>query len=183
MINIILTKPNTPAEQLSTKLDFEKTLFLDRDVISLEGDNKKSILQAIDRAHSKKQLVIYNATSEDMLRFIVEKTHVDIVMGMEQICEKDSLHFVRGGLDQILCTFAKKTNKTFGFSFADILNSPNRPRIIRRIMFNLSLCQKYKIPVLFNNFSTDISEMRAAKDLAALERVLRKKGSFTLSQR
>lgn len=174
MINIILTKPNPQIEQLSTQLGFDKTLFLERDFISLEGDNKKAILQSIDRAHSKKQLVIYNASSEDMLRFIIEKTHVDIIMGMEQIYEKDSLHFVRGGLDQILCTFAKKTNKTFGFSFADILHSHNRPQLLRRIMFNISLCQKYKIPVLFSNFSTDISEMRSAKDLAALERVLRK---------
>jgi|GEM_PF-1033764 len=174
MINIILTKFNPQIEQLSTLLGFEKTLFLERDFIILEGDNKKEILQSIDRAHGKKQLVIYNAASEDMLRFIIEKTHVDIIIGMEQIFEKDSLHFVRGGLDQILCTFAKDKNKTFGFSFADILNNSNRPQLLRRIMFNLSLCQKYKVPIMFSNFSTDISEMRSAKDLAAMERVMGK---------
>lgn len=175
MINIILTTPNPQIEQLSTQLGFDKTLFLERDLISLEGDNKKEILQAIDRAHGKKLKVIYTATSEDMLRFIIEKTHVDIVMGMERIYEKDSLHFVRGGLDQILCTFAKDKNKTIGFSFTDMLHATNHPQLLRRIMFNMSLCRKYKVPILFSNFSTDLSEMRSAKDLAALERVLKKK--------
>ncbi len=175
MINIILTKPNLAIEQLSTRLGFDKTLFLERDLILLEGDNKKEILQAIDRAHNKKLLVIYSAASEDMLRFIIEKTYVDIIIGMEHIFEKDSLHFIRGGLDQILCTFAKDKHKTFGFSFADIIQSSDRPRLLRRIMFNLYLCKKYKVPILFNNFSTDIQEMRSAKDLAAMERVLRKR--------
>jgi RNase P/RNase MRP subunit p30 len=175
MINLLLTKHTPQLEQLSTQLGFTKTLFLERDFIVLDGNNKKALLQAVDRAHSKKLKVIYAATSEDMLRFIIEKTHVDIVIGMEHIFDKDSLHYVRSGLDQILCTFAKDKNKTIGFPFADILHSPNRPQLLRRIMFNIFLCKKYKLPVLFSNFSTNIHEMRSAKDLAALERVLRKK--------
>lgn len=176
MNNILLTKYNPETELVSKSLGFEKTLFLEKDFILLTGTNKKELLRSIDQARSKKLLTIYKADDEEMLRFIIEKTNINIIFGMEEIFAKDSLHFVRGGLDQILCTLAKQKNKTIGFSYAQLLHCGDKPKLLRRMMFNLSMCEKYKVKTLVSNFSADVFEMRSAKDLAALERVMRKKG-------
>ena len=109
-----------------------------------------------------------------MLRFALEKTSVDIVMGMENINPRDSVHFVRGGLDQVTCKIAKERGKIIAFSFSDVLNSRDRGKLLARIMFNIKLCKKYKVKMLFSNFSTSLNEIRSAKDLQGFWKVLGK---------
>ena len=96
---------------------------------------------------------MFRAESEELFRFALEKTTIDIVFGQELINPKDSLHFPRGGLDQITCKIAKEKEKTIAFSFSDILGSGNKGRLLGRIRFNLQLCRKYKVKMLFSNFS------------------------------
>ena len=107
-----------------------------------------------------------------MLRFVLEKSDVDIVYGMETIHPKDSMHFVRGGLDQVLCKIAAEKGKILAFSFSDILNSSSQGKLLARIMFNVKLCKKYKVPMMVCSFAASKEEMRSAKDLQALGRIL-----------
>ena len=107
-----------------------------------------------------------------MLRFALEKTEVGIVVGSEKLNYKDSVHFVRGGLDQIVCKIAKEKGKKMGFAFGDILESRDRAKLLGRMMFNIKLCKKYGVEVVLSSFVKDGNEMRSVADVQSLFRVL-----------
>ena len=172
MINILLMKKTAVAEEMSTLLGFSQTLFLETEVVVLEGMDKKKLLQDINLAKSKKKMVVYKVTNEEMLRFVLEKTAVDMVIGIEGIHEKDSLQHVRGGLDDVFCKIATDKEKIIGFSFEDVLNCGYRDRLMARMMLNIKLCKKYKVKMIFSNFSSSVEEMRSVKDLEAFGRLL-----------
>lgn len=173
MDNYILLKWTSELEELSKALGFTKTYFMERDLILVSG-SKKEILQKSQQAKQKKLLVAYEAefNEEEKLRFVLEKTSVDLVFGVEKVHSKDSLHFLRGGLDQVLCTIAAERGKMIGFSFAEILNSQKRALLMGRMMLNFKLCRKYKLKTVFSNFSREKMELRSAQDLGAFEQVL-----------
>ena len=175
MENFILTIKTKELEEKSGELGFSKTLFFGTDFVVLEGTNKKEILVGIQKAKGKKQQVVYLAKDEETLRFVVEKTGADIVLGVERIHPKDSVHYLRSGLDQVLCSLAAKRDIAFGFSFVEILNSMHRPKLLGRMMANIQLCKKYNVRMVFSTFASDPWELRSAADLNALWRVLEKK--------
>lgn len=173
MDNFLLMKWNPELEELSKLLGFAKTYFLGKDLVLVSG-SRKEILQKSRQAKQKKLLAAYEAevNEEDKLRFVLEKTPVDLVLGVERVNLKDNLHFRRSGLDQVLCRIAADRGKIIGFSFSRLLNANNRALVMGRMMFNAKLCRKYKVINLFSNFSVEKMEMRSAKDLEAFWRVL-----------
>ncbi|MEK6900292.1 MAG: RNase P subunit p30 family protein [Nanoarchaeota archaeon] len=173
MESYILMKKNEDAEMLSHGLGFSKSLFLAEGFILVKGKSEQELLHQIQEAKNKKLKTIYKAESEKMLRFVLEKSQVDILYGMETINPKDSTHYVRSGLDQILCSIAKEKGKIIAISFAELLHSEQRGRLLARMMFNVKLCKKYKVPVLITNFASSVSDLRSAKDLEAFGRILR----------
>lgn len=172
MDNYLLLKPIPEIEELSKQLGFTKTLFLERDLMLISGSLAEMINKAKE-AKRKKLLAVCEVEDEKKIRLVLEKVPVDIIMGMEKIFRKDSVHFPKSGLDQVLCKIAAEQGKAFGFSFSEILKAKDRPTLLRRVMFNLKLCQKYNVKVVFSNFSLDKWEMRSAKDLEAFQRILR----------
>lgn len=155
-------------------LGFTKTLVFGKDFVILEALNKNKVRKDIDLAKKKGLLVLCNVKDEDMLRYLIEKTKVDIILGIEKIHPKDNVHFVRGGLDQIVCRLAAKNRKIIGFSFYDILKSKpgfERAKLLNRIRFNLKLCKKYGVQIYLGNFSRNAMEMRAPKELRAILKV------------
>jgi len=178
--NFLLMNKSKVLEDLSKEYGFEKTLFLGEDFVLIKGGSKKEVLKKIKdtkktiNGKKKKLLIIYEADSEEMLRFVLEKTPIDIVKGMEAINPKDSVHFLRGGIDQVTCKIAQEEGKVLAFSFCDILNAKGeiRVRLLRRMMFNLKLCRKYKVKVLLTSFASSKEEMRPQKDLEAFLEIL-----------
>ena len=158
-------------EKLSADLGFQKTFFAD-DVVLLEGDTKKQLIRDAMMAKRKKKIVIYAAATEESLRFVLEKVPVDIVFGMEKIHPKDSMHYVRGGLDQVLCKIAREKGKTIGFAFLDVLESSSRGKLLARMMLNIKLCKKYGVPMIFSNFGKVKFQMRSKKDLEIMWGIL-----------
>ncbi|NQV91166.1 hypothetical protein HQ489_01720 [Candidatus Woesearchaeota archaeon] len=167
MDNIILLKKTKELEDLCRSLGFEKTLFLD-DVKVIEAKTNKDLLKKYS------QFTIVKPITEDLLRFALEKTKINLVYGMEFLHPKDSVHYVRGGLDQIICKIAAEKGKIIGFSFSDILHAKNQPKLLGRMRANLRLCKKYNVHILFGNFSTCKEDIRSKKDLVAFLRTLRK---------
>lgn len=177
MKNIILLPKNPELEKLSRELGFEETLFLS-DVTFLDSSSPKTLMKEAQKAQGKKLLVIYKPVSEELLRFALEKAPVDIVFGLESLLLKDSLHYVKSGLDPVLCQLAAKNHKKIGFSFSEIVNAKDKSRIISRMGFNLRLCKKYGVDYLFSNFSLSPEELRSAKDIRSLEKVIFKRKVF-----
>lgn len=174
--NLVLMKENEELLELSKKLGFSKTLFLGKDLALVSGINKKKILNEIKEAKKKNLFVVVKAVTEEVLRFVLEKTTADLVFGQEMINPKDSVHFRRGGLDQILCKIARDKGKIIGFSFQDILNSNEKAKVMGRMMLNIKLCRKYKVKTFFGNLSENLFNLRSKKDLEAFWNVLGGKG-------
>lgn len=173
MDNYLLIPHSEEAENLSRKLGFSRTLFLHEDLELVEGSDYKKLLSAIAKAKSAKKITVHRAHDERSLRFVLEKTPVDIILGMELIHPKDSLHYPRSGLNQVLCKIAAARGKIIAFSVSDLLRADeNRPQLLRRMGFNIMLCRKYKVQFMVNNFSREVWEMRSAHDLKVVERVL-----------
>ena len=172
MDEYVLMKKSTEIEKLALELGFTKVHFLDNDFVLLKGKTQKELLKEIENARNKKLKTVYKADSEEMLRFALEKNGLDIIYGMENIHPKDGMHFVRGGLDQVLCKIAAEKGKILVFSFSEILNSSDKGKLLARMMFNVKLCKKYKVPIILCSFASFKEEMRSAKDLQALGRVL-----------
>lgn len=168
---LFMTK-SAEIEKLAAELGFTTVHFLGDDFVVVKGKTPKDLLKEVEEAKRKKLKAVYKAESEEMLRFALERSNVDMVYGIEHIHPKDSLHFVRGGLDQVLCAIAAEKEKTIAFSFSEILNSPEKGKLLARIMLNLKLCKRYKVQAIFCSFASSEMEMRSAKDLQALGRVL-----------
>ncbi len=167
----MLIKKSKETQEFAQKLGFSK-VFFSEDFVLLKEKSKKELLKRIQEANQRKLKTIYVPESEEMLRFVLEKSPVDAVCGVELIHPKDSFHFVRGGLDQVLCSIAADKNKTILFSFADVLNSSERGKLLARMVFNVKLCRKYKVRMQLVSFASSELEMRSAKDLEAFGRIL-----------
>lgn len=173
MDNFFFLKKSPEIEALSKSLGFARTYFQD-DVLFYAGGTKKELLQRVQAAHQKRLLIVYHPLTEEMLRFALERTAVDIILGVESIHPKDSLHFLRGGLDQVLCAIAAKNKKIIAFSVQEILNSKNKPQLLGRMALNLALCKKYKVKTIFSNFSAAAHSLWSANDIITFRQALEK---------
>ena len=172
MQNYCCVERNPKIELLSAQLGFDTTVYLTNHFIILSSSNTKELLAQVQDAKKRKLTVLYRTQDEKMLRFAIEKAPVDMILGVENIFPKDSLHYLKSGLNQVLCTIAAQQNKIIVFSMHDILVTGNRAKLLARMRFNVKLCKKYKVQTLIGNFSEDIWEMRAAEELKALGRLL-----------
>jgi hypothetical protein len=181
--NLVLMKEKDDIAELNFDLGFNDIFFLEKDFVLVTGKSKKEYLKNIKIAKKKKLLVLAKPETEELLRFLIERTEVDLIFGMEKINPKDSVHFPRGGLDQVICKLAADNNKILAFSFNDILNSKDnlvRAKLMNRIRFNIKLCKKYKVKTFFSNFAKDKMEMRSFNDLKAFWSCLGGTNSFEL---
>ena len=178
MDNIVLAAESKGIEELSRQLGFTRTLFLDKDFILLETKFKKEIQDTVKRAKGKP--IFYRAADEGALRFVLEKTPIKLIFSLESVAAKDSPHHVRGGLDQVSCKIAAEKGKIMAFSFHDLLQAANKGPLLARMKFNIQLCRKYKVKTFFSTFAKSKWELRSAKDLEALWRVLGGQGKDAL---
>jgi RNase P/RNase MRP subunit p30 len=156
-------------EELSKKFGYAKNYILNHDFVIIKGENRRKVLSEIHKNKDKK--TVFDTASEEMLRFVLEKTPVNYFMGIENVNWKDSVHYVRGGLDQISCKIAAAKKKKYLISFSDILHSQDRSKLLKRIAFNLELCDKYNVEVIVAGFK----DVRSVNDIQAFLRVLKKK--------
>ncbi|MBT3721430.1 hypothetical protein HOG47_07310 [archaeon] len=173
MEDLVLMKENNELNKITSNLGFSKVMYSNNFVL-IESENKKEILKLILAGKKAKKLIVIKAKTEELLRFLLEKTKVDIVYGVEDIHPRDSLHYLRGGIDQILCKIAYDKKKTIAFSFSDILNKKNKAKKLARIKANLRLCKKYKVETKIFTFAKSYEDLRSKKDLKAFENCLRK---------
>mgnify|MGYP000049345724 FL=1 len=107
-------------------------------IIYIYGNNLKK-----HKKHVKNKSVIRN---ENQLRSQIERPNKEAITGAEEIHHKDSLHYLRGGLDQITCKIATKKKNIIGFSFKSLkkINDPiKQAKILGRMQQNMRLCEKF----------------------------------------
>ena len=137
--------------------------------VIIKEQNKKKLMNEIKK--NRKLFTIFIPSTEPLLRFALEKTNVDAVMGMEKIHPKEHTHYVRSGLDQVLCKIAAAKGKTIVFDFNEISESKNLGKLLARIRLNIKLCKKYKVKMLF----TDLANRVSLQDLTSVVKVVKVK--------
>ena len=120
----------------------------------------------VQEARKISDLVIVK--SSDKNRAVFEHLKPDVIFSLEDSPKPDHIYFRNSGLNQVYCKYAKKNNIIIGISFDLILNSKNRVKILGRVMQNIRLCKKYKVPIAICSFTSNPYVMRNPSDLKSL---------------
>lgn len=103
-------------------------------------------------------------TDKDV-RKAAESKHVDLLIGLEEVEVKDSLHNRNSGMNEVICKLANKNNIAIAFSFSKILHSKVKPLLLGRMMQNVGLCRKYKVRMLIASFAETKWDLRSYNEL------------------
>lgn len=129
----------------------------------------KTIYAKLQSANAREsnELVIVKCTDEKSLRIAAENKNADILIGLESIEGKDSLHGRNSGMNEVICKLLKKNSIAMGISFKSVLNSANKALILGRIMQNIELCRKYKVEMVLASFAESKWDLRSANELVS----------------
>ncbi|MBW3011852.1 hypothetical protein KY311_01585 [Candidatus Woesearchaeota archaeon] len=113
----------------------------------------------------KADVVLLNSNNRSLI-----KKRPDYVFGIEG--KRDSMHKRDSGLDVATVKEMKQFGVGYAINFSEILDSDDREGLLGRIMQNIMLCKKYKVPIKIFSFAKQPLEMRNLEDLKAFARVL-----------
>tara|TARA_Y100000310_G_C20289535_1_gene626549 strand:- start:171 stop:671 length:501 start_codon:yes stop_codon:yes gene_type:complete len=148
---------------------FEKKLEIETELVRIIDVSLNNLKNEILKESGK---IIIVGGDEQINRKSVENKKVDILLSPEINKKKDSFHYRKSGLNQVLCKLAKENNVAIGFDFSKLLNSKERSKILGRMMFNYKLCKKYKVKMVFSSFAKNKFELRNNDSLRVFERIL-----------
>lgn len=116
--------------------------------------------------------VVLGGDEEKNLKAVKDRS-VDVLFP-ESAKGKDSLHWRRSGLNQVLLRLAKKNRVAIGFSLCAVLDHKGEKRglVLGRMMQNVFLCRKYEVGMVLCSFAHDLWGLRSASDLASFGRVI-----------
>ena len=149
-------------------------------VLNEEAGTAKGFDQAVkirynsENAKPIKEIWVTYCKNDNEIRKAAENKNVDVILGLEEVESKDSLHNRNSGMNEVICKLAKKNNIAIGFSFRKILHANNKAVLLGRMMQNVELCQKYKVKTVLASFSNNPFEIRAKHDVTSLFSMLGK---------
>lgn len=126
-------------------------------------DNAKDI----HKARSITNNIIFHATPESNVRNISEKYKPKIITNLE-FQKHDFVHHRSSGTNQVICNAMKQNSIYVGLSFSLLMSTKYKPEILGRMMQNISLAKKYKIPIKIFTLSKTPYQMKGYKDLVSL---------------
>ena len=159
-------------EELALRLGYKRALFVDVHFVYSEVSCLKDAQKLVTHAHALGVPSVARITA-DCVREVVEKSKLSVVVGLEGMPVHDSLHQVRGGLDQVTTPLLCSRGVAVMFSFVDFLFDGS-PRLLGRAKFNLELCSKYKVDTVITCLCTSKYDLRSVKDVEAFFRVVGK---------
>jgi RNase P/RNase MRP subunit p30 len=123
------------------------------------------------------QFVIASSTEEKTIRKIMESKWIKFFTNIETSTGRDHTHYRRSNFNQVLAVLAKETGKTYLIDFSRLLKitDKNRTILIGRIMQNIRICQKFKVPISIVTFAREPYHLRNPRDLQALLRAMKTK--------
>lgn len=88
--------------------------------------------------------------------------------------EKDFVHQRRSGLNHVWVKECKKKNIVILFNLSELRKHPvqQMSTIIGRMKQNAKLCKKYGVEFSLVSFGENVSDLRDAKDVAAMKRAI-----------
>ncbi|MDD5588405.1 MAG: RNase P subunit p30 family protein [Candidatus Nanoarchaeia archaeon] len=127
--------------------------------------NKEDIITNSKNIKNKKGLMIVEGGYEELNRIALSSKSVNILLNPETK-KRETVKGINSGLNHILCDLAQKHNISIGYSLDYIQNAD--VFLLKKIIQNISLCKKFKVPVLIFTLAKSKSELRSAEDLESL---------------
>ena len=139
-----------------------------RCIATVRENNFEKARKIIREQKKLKKQVVFVSSDDNLTRKILEKEPVDILV-ISQAHRKDRQKQRDSGFNQVLTKIAKKNKVKIGICIDEILASRSKQRaeILARVMQNIRLCSKNKIPMKFCGGNT-----RNIYDLKSLGLVL-----------
>lgn len=102
-------------------------------------------------------------------RQFIEKG-VSLIYNVELSSLKDSLHYRRSGLNQVLCKLAVKKQVVVGFNVGLLMKSSSKERalLLGKMQQNVRLCRKYGVRMLLGSFASSPGDVRAPAELQSI---------------
>lgn len=117
-------------------------------ILNEKNFNKLKIEIEKIRKENLQKTIIFSSENDDYARQVIEKAKIDILL-IPFGERKDFSKQRNSGFNEILANIAKKNKIQIGINFEDILkeNKYQKPKILARIIQNISLCKKKKLQI------------------------------------
>lgn len=133
-----------------------------QDIIFYE-EQGQSVKLGWNSSINAKSIKIYPASRKN-----VEHKKNVLLTGFETLEKKDSLHYPKSGMNQVIAKLMKKNNNSYVFPLDLILNSENPEQLLRRAALNLRLANKYKFGVVLASFAKKEVDQRSPELIRGL---------------
>ena len=101
-------------------------------------------------------------------RFNAEANTIPFLYGFEEVEKKDSVHYKRAGINQVIAKILVEKDKTYVIDFSRLLKSSEKDKVLGRISQNLMMASKYGFKVAICSFASKPEQLRAAFDLRSI---------------
>lgn len=143
---------------------------MNKEIAVIKEDNFDRARKAIKEAKKENKIALFASSNDELIRKILEKEPTDVLV-IFQAGRKDRQKQRDSGFNQVLADISKKNKVTLGICMDEIVCSKEKERanILARVMQNIRLCSKNKIPMKFCGQSARNSD---PYDLKALGLIL-----------
>ena len=159
------------AERLETKsllFIYEKNFPLQKEIEELKQSTKINIqFGSKDKKIKGTSIIFANGERKN-----VENKNIKFLYGFEGLERKDSFHYKRSGVNQVIAKLLKEKEKIFVIDFERILESKNISSQLGRLKQNLSLAKKYGFEIMICSFATKPMNMRSELQLKSILKAL-----------
>ena len=113
-------------------------------------------------------LILYEANKD----LDVFRQNADVVFGFEKLYEKESIYHPLSGLSVSILRDSKSVVNCVGFSLNDVFQSRFSVSFFHKLRFNIFLCRKFKVNLLFGSFASSPLNLRSPTDISGFVRSL-----------
>jgi len=162
--------------------------------ICIPKNNEKKFIEIAEKLGTKALLFLYDKKPKDLNdlqketkvklffdskknfavgeRKNVENKNIKFLYGFEELEEKDSVHYRRSGMNQVIGKLMKDKKKILVIDMEKIISAKRNEVLLGRLKQNLVLAKKYKLDLIICSFATKPENLRSGKDYEALIRVM-----------
>lgn len=184
---IIPTMPEHKYLEILQRLGTKQAIFL------YEKNNKKTFETLQKKYDIKIHTGLINSKQQHPLnitkgtRHNVDRYKYKLHYDFEHLQRKDSMHYRRSGMNQVIGKIMKEKEKMYIINYAKILTSKNPHVILGKIELNLKIARKYGFDVAIASMAKKPRHLRSKEQLQALIKMLKypdiaKKSTQSLSK-
>jgi len=176
MENVLFCSYHPVLEARSLDLGYSGSLFLGRDFVYVYEKDWKKYLSVMNKLRKSKVPVMVRVSSEQQLVHAIEQSSARFIVGAERVHYKDSVHYLRSGLDVGLLQTVVRRGKVVCFAYSDFVlekNVKKSGRLLALMKANYQLCVKMGINVLVSSFGSGVD--RSYDEINSFLNMLKKK--------